>query len=246
MNNDFFSTRTLLSSSEGATGPRCDMCIATYLRIPKFGCRHCDECVFALKDETEIVGGRLGHLQYTIGNVSKLALAGARLNRFSKQLAELEPRVNSAISIHSGSEELSDLAAKISAVKDSASAISIRAERALEQLSQLDSQLDNILRKKLGEIKVNAKELVETRQTVVQRIADMQQRFEKAIPLQTNKEQMIADAGRKLDAIRAFDERYRFSVNYDTITLRLFSVMLQGNFPTCSPLQKKQWTKSKS
>ena len=37
--------KVLISNAfiEGATGPRCDMCIPSFLRIPKFGCRRCDE-----------------------------------------------------------------------------------------------------------------------------------------------------------------------------------------------------------
>lgn len=77
---------------QGASGPRCDSCIETYLKIPKFGCRFCDECVFALNKELDTFDGSVNTLDSILKNVSGVALTGARLKRIQKNIFEYEVR----------------------------------------------------------------------------------------------------------------------------------------------------------
>lgn len=75
---------------EGATGSRCDTCVPGFLRIPGHGCRRCDECALALNSELDDFDLSVALLQNTLGNVSSLALAGARVTRVEKALGQLD------------------------------------------------------------------------------------------------------------------------------------------------------------
>lgn len=77
---------------QGASGPRCDSCIETYLKVPKFGCRFCDECVFALNKELDTFDVSVNTLDSILNNVSGVALTGARLKRIQKNIFEYEVR----------------------------------------------------------------------------------------------------------------------------------------------------------
>lgn len=71
---------------EGASGSRCDSCVENYLKVPKLGCRFCDECVFALNIEIDFFEQLLNQLNFTLNNVSGIALMGARLKRMQKSI----------------------------------------------------------------------------------------------------------------------------------------------------------------
>ncbi|VDK65110.1 unnamed protein product [Cylicostephanus goldi] len=73
---------------EGATGARCDQCIQSYLRIPTYGCRRCDECVHHLVADVDRFGYDVEHLNQSISNISSATVVGARLSRNSKNVAK--------------------------------------------------------------------------------------------------------------------------------------------------------------
>ncbi|KAL3080594.1 hypothetical protein niasHT_036540 [Heterodera trifolii] len=90
--------------------PRCDKCLPGYLRVPNFGCRFCDECVYALAQGTDAMNERLAHLRHLLSNVSSEALTGARLNRVQKQRNELEPLLDRVVAANDPeAAELSDI-----------------------------------------------------------------------------------------------------------------------------------------
>ena len=143
-------------------------------------------------------------------------MAGARLNRwwsysqinidhfysFNKQIKELDPRLEKVVSVRVGEKEFQDIGPRISALKDNATAISIRADRALEQLSQLNTDIDLMLNEKLEELQSNTKDLIETSNWIIERIKSMQNHFENSSPYQINREQAISEAEQKLTNIR--------------------------------------------
>ncbi|KAK6040901.1 laminin EGF-like protein, partial [Cooperia oncophora] len=63
---------------EGATGARCDQCLQSYLRIPTYGCRRCDECVHHLVSDVDHLGLHMQNLNMSIGNISSATVVGAR------------------------------------------------------------------------------------------------------------------------------------------------------------------------
>ena len=56
--------------------------------MPTFGCKFCDECVHALNTELDVFEKSVGALGHTLGNVSSVALTGARLKRIQKAIEE--------------------------------------------------------------------------------------------------------------------------------------------------------------
>lgn len=205
---------------EGATGPRCDTCIATHLRIPTVGCRYCDECVRALNSEVDGYDIGLEVLEHTLSNISGVALTGARLKRVEKAFNELsvsdknfltshtnnfQPKIDAVVSMEFANE-LQSLTPQISAARDAAAQLAIRANRSLEQLVLRQEKLDDVYRK-LAEIRVDANDLNGITDWVVERIRTMTQRFETAVPVE-NREELITNAERLVGEIRENDNKY--------------------------------------
>ena len=163
--------------------------------------------------ETDQMENRVDHLRTLLANVSSETLTGARLNRVQKQIGELEPAMERVVAANSPvAEELgSTLGPKASRLKEAAAAASIRAERTAEQLEQLDKRLDDSYGQ-LGQIRTNANELLELTRLSVEKIGQLRRRFETQGPLEISKEELKAEAERKLELIRQLDQSQRESM----------------------------------
>ncbi|KAI1731321.1 laminin EGF domain-containing protein [Ditylenchus destructor] len=189
----------------GASGPRCDSCVENYLKVPTIGCRFCDECVFALNSEMDNFDMSVEVLASTLGNVSSVALTGARLKRIQKSIAELEPNLDQVISVDSDVNELTEIIPKISSVKDSSSNIAIRADRSADQLEAISKQLDASF-DQLSQLRQDTNDLIEVSNWQISKVVDLKENFESSVPVE-NREQMIADAERILGEIKANEDR---------------------------------------
>lgn len=190
---------------EGASGPRCDTCIDTYLRIPKFGCRFCDECVHALNKELDGYDIQVEVLNTTLGNVSSVALTGARLNRIQKAVNDLDPAVDTIISITSEESELKDLKSKINTANDNASSVGIRANRANDLLNASEEKLKNVF-KNLDTLRTDAQDLRSVAKWVIDGIEQITLTFERSTPVE-NREELINEAKKLLEDIKEVDKR---------------------------------------
>ncbi|KAI6239108.1 Laminin EGF-like domain-containing protein [Aphelenchoides fujianensis] len=195
---------------EGATGPRCDTCLEGYLRIPGHGCRRCDECAVSLNTEVDdlVILGDL--LNRTLGNVSSVALTGARLHRFQRQMDEMRlcfsPSVDYSIDLLENNR-IQELTQKGVDADNKVKVLAVQANRSHDQLSGNHKRVNQML-DDLRQIRQDVNDLIGTGNWVLDEIRGLTPEFENREPVERPAE-LIAP-GRKI--YEASNESAAFNV----------------------------------
>jgi hypothetical protein len=137
-------------------------------------------------------------LQNTLGNVSSLALTGARLSRLQKVYNDLNPRVDFVIELSDG-ESLKQLTQEGLKGRDDFNVLGMRVNRSFEQL-QTDHDRINKYLADLRITRENVNDLIGTANSVMDEIRTLVSDLENSIPTE-NPTELINNAKLLLDSI---------------------------------------------
>uniref|UniRef100_A0AC35TUM0 Laminin subunit alpha n=1 Tax=Rhabditophanes sp. KR3021 TaxID=114890 RepID=A0AC35TUM0_9BILA len=191
------------SCQEGSTGMRCDQCIPHYLRVPELGCRECDNCVFSLKDNLDVMDSRLSTVSETIKSTPPAARIGGRLIRIEKAHTQFEP----VITIISDFKDTDTFEASIQNMKDlkqNSSTIKLKSEMTFNLLGQYIEDF-KILIKDTEDLKHNATAFKRKVQSIIGEIKSIPKLFEQKKSIE-NREVLIRGSTNLLNMIKNDDK----------------------------------------
>ncbi|KAI6235067.1 Laminin alpha [Aphelenchoides besseyi] len=210
---------------EGATGPRCDTCEEGYLRIPGHGCRRCEECAVSLNKEIDDLDLLADFLNGQLGNVSSVALTGARLSRAQKRMKELNPFVQYVISLLD-TDGMQNLTKSGFDAENGVKVLDLQANRTYTQLSANHERVNNML-KDLRQIRSDVNDLIGTGNWVLDEIRGLVPEFENRDNV-ANTNELIAQAETLLKSIReAADKTIEYNVKEVSEKFDVDSELLQ-------------------
>ncbi|CAD5221244.1 unnamed protein product [Bursaphelenchus xylophilus] len=189
---------------EGATGPRCDTCLPGYLRIPEHGCRQCSECALALNSELDDDFLSLSAIQNTLGNLSSVALNGARLNRINKEVNKLNPLVNFVSELSAG-EIVKKLKDEAYNQTNQANALTVRSDRIKKNLVESQEKIQKLL----DDLKVarrEANDLIGTASLVLEKAKGIRMELESATPIE-NEDVLVKEAELLLHQVKEINKK---------------------------------------
>ncbi|CAD5215290.1 unnamed protein product [Bursaphelenchus okinawaensis] len=188
---------------EGATGPRCDTCLPGYLRIPEHGCRQCSECALALNSEIDDEFLTLEAAHRTLGNISSVALNGARLNRINKEIKRLDPLVDFVSELTAGTV-VGEMKDKTDAQRNQLDSEKVKVTRFTDKLTETEDKVQALL-KDLKKVKQDVNDLIGTSRLVVNKIEGLGVDI-KGAPTDENEEELINEAKRLIEQIKKSSE----------------------------------------